>query len=623
MTATPNRRPGFTLVEMLVATALIIFMMYILASAFGSALTSFRVLKAQGDLQEKLRNLVTTLRTDLAAPHFGGKFYPGNQGPYLSHQRLNDQTWTPPEMGYFRLAMPVGIANPGSTPQIIGFTPEGLDPDTAAGVASLQHFLLSDPSRLYMQFTVNMTDGHPAIRDARGRRDQFASTDAVGVDRAGVTDGVVANRIGGMHHWNKPDYNINDVPFSSNWSEVAYWLQPNGQNTGAVPLYTLYRRQKLLVEPSATAAVAVAGMTSPPLQSDSRYPLYLRVNPSDPAYPPRTLPRVLTDQGETDRDLPDLSTWFRYTSRPAPSQPFPEYVFNSPADVTRPVRRWGMSTLLPSPYQLTSPPPAHGQPQAQPPFQPFYPILTEAGLSGPAYAEKLAPRIGGDIVLTDIVHFEVKLLWEPVRKNAPNTDKFYLTPNAAVPVAPEDGVEPQLVSDTYGNPDYPFDRLPPFVTQANPNPVPVNPAFRQQSGVRVFDTWSANNDTSGAVKYYYGVDPNAVDMRDYVNRHEYVAVNTKATSPADPDWANWNAGHFRPQPPLPVPPQPPALPPMPPQPPPQLQWNAGQPTQPNAGIPTQNTNIPLRVRVRAVQIKVRVWDRKTSQTRQITIIQDV
>ena len=63
MTATPNRRPGFTLVEMLVATALIIFMMYILASAFGSALTSFRVLKAQGDLQEKLRNLATTLRT--------------------------------------------------------------------------------------------------------------------------------------------------------------------------------------------------------------------------------------------------------------------------------------------------------------------------------------------------------------------------------------------------------------------------------------------------------------------------------------------------------------------------------------------------------------------------------
>ena len=37
---------------------------------------------------------------------------------------------------------------------------------------------------------------------------------------------------------------------------------------------------------------------------------------------------------------------------------------------------------------------------------------------------------------------------------------------------------------------------------------------------------------------------------------------------------------------------------------------------------TQYT-IPLRVRVRALQIKLRIWDQKTSQTRQMTIIQDM
>ena len=33
--------------------------------------------------------------------------------------------------------------------------------------------------------------------------------------------------------------------------------------------------------------------------------------------------------------------------------------------------------------------------------------------------------------------------------------------------------------------------------------------------------------------------------------------------------------------------------------------------------------IPLKVRVRALQIKLRIWDLKSKQTRQVTIVQDV
>ena len=61
-------------------------------------------------------------------------------------------------------------------------------------------------------------------------------------------------------------------------------------------------------------------------------------------------------------------------------------------------------------------------------------------------------------------------------------------------------------------------------------------------------------------------------------------------------------------------------------------WNLGHftpiqgltPTtgQPPTYNPTQFT-IPLRVRVRALQIKLRIWDQKTNQTRQMTIIQDL
>ena len=65
-----ERRAAFTLVEMLVASALILFMMWIIASAFEKALTSFRVLKTAGDMQEKLRAAATAIRRDLTRPHF-------------------------------------------------------------------------------------------------------------------------------------------------------------------------------------------------------------------------------------------------------------------------------------------------------------------------------------------------------------------------------------------------------------------------------------------------------------------------------------------------------------------------------------------------------------------------
>src|SRR5437016_2857943 len=118
MAHTPNRRPAFTLVEMLVASALIIFMMFIIATAFEAALTSFRTLKTQGDMQEKLRAAATAIRMDLTAPHFGGDRFLDTQGPYLNDQRLNDQTWRPPLKGYVRIAMPAALD-----------TLEGIDPD--------------------------------------------------------------------------------------------------------------------------------------------------------------------------------------------------------------------------------------------------------------------------------------------------------------------------------------------------------------------------------------------------------------------------------------------------------------------------------------------------------------
>jgi hypothetical protein len=58
----------------------------------------------------------------------------------------------------------------------------------------------------------------------------------------------------------------------------------------------------------------------------------------------------------------------------------------------------------------------------------------------------------------------------------------------------------------------------------------------------------------------------------------------------------------------------------------------GTPTTPGGPPPwnkfyatggADNKSIPIKIRVRAVQIQLRIWDVKSQQTRQVTIIQDV
>src|SRR3954469_22645831 len=89
-----RRRGAFTLVEMLVAMALVIFIMTILSEALVAGLDAFRTLKAVGDLNDKLRTAATALRRDLNADHFEGR------------RRLSDPGfWSqgPPREGFFRI----------------------------------------------------------------------------------------------------------------------------------------------------------------------------------------------------------------------------------------------------------------------------------------------------------------------------------------------------------------------------------------------------------------------------------------------------------------------------------------------------------------------------------------
>lgn len=68
-----HKRPAFTLIEMLVAMALTLFIMVIISQAFVTALEVFSGLKGIGDLQSNLRTASTLMQSDLAQDHFEGK----------------------------------------------------------------------------------------------------------------------------------------------------------------------------------------------------------------------------------------------------------------------------------------------------------------------------------------------------------------------------------------------------------------------------------------------------------------------------------------------------------------------------------------------------------------------
>ena len=88
-----RRRPGFTLVELMVAMALTLFIMVILTQAFVTSLATFSGLKSVGELQANLRTVSSLLQADLQADHFGDK------------RRLSspDLLTIPPPQGFFAI----------------------------------------------------------------------------------------------------------------------------------------------------------------------------------------------------------------------------------------------------------------------------------------------------------------------------------------------------------------------------------------------------------------------------------------------------------------------------------------------------------------------------------------
>jgi prepilin-type N-terminal cleavage/methylation domain-containing protein len=262
-----RRRNGFTLVELLVAMALIVFIMAVLSQAFVAATRSFRDLKSAGDLAAKLRSVSAQLRRDLAADHFEGK------------RRLSDPTfWAdgPPRQGFFRLYQG---SRPVRTDGLCLL--EGVDADGLRSYRSADHQL---------HFTVKL----------RGNPDgEFftASVPAGSPLLTGIFGPAEARYQGGTAYRNQ-------------WAEVAYFLRPavdannHPDTANGTPLFSLYRRQRVAVPDNGLVA---------PAQRAGAAPEYLEVS----CGPDRANPRYLFFNSPLDLTVPSRRFATNPNGRPA------------------------------------------------------------------------------------------------------------------------------------------------------------------------------------------------------------------------------------------------------------------------------------------------------------------
>jgi type II secretory pathway pseudopilin PulG len=386
----PVTRPAFTLVELMVAMALIIFIMYVLAEAFSAGAGAVSHLKAVGDMNERLRGAANLLRRTLQADHFDGR------------RRLSDRNFwivdgveSPPPEGFFRI-LQINTAN-----AYPGVWNEGTDLDLNPSVRATGDAL------------------HFTARLRGNKRDSFfqAST-------AALTQNFPGSRFQEGSNYTSP------------MAEVAFYLQPvnpveNTVDGGTIRLHTLYMRQRLLVSSNDDVPAAAKGGNS--------------------------------------ADFLEVS----HTGTPG------NLYFNNAADVTIPQRRFAAGNA--NPY------------------------------TWPTFATENPAQAGNDVVLTDVISFEVRVLLHP--------DCYGGNPRTFVRL--DDAVFAAMTNTTFGT-------------------------------ARVFDTWSSRSDGTF-------------------------------------DYSGWKP--------------------------------TGTPTA--TTIPMYTAANGERIRIVAIQVTIRIWDNKTKQARQTSVVVDL
>jgi hypothetical protein len=231
-------RRGATLVEMLVAAAMSIMIMWLLTWCYQQGLASFSNTKSHADLMDQQRQVTSVMTRDLLADHFLTEDGKPNGGRMVRDQLPGSQ---PPKSGFFY------AYSPGPTYD------EGFDTDGFASTVSTNHVL---------QFTAILPGG-PA--------EQMFNADVPFATAS---------------------------PIFGRAAEISYYLVQSGQTLGGTTLYNLIRRQRLCAlttddQPAYNQMLSRQTPSPPyPIQPADAYEV-MAVNPPIGANPPN-VPTIFT-----------------------------------------------------------------------------------------------------------------------------------------------------------------------------------------------------------------------------------------------------------------------------------------------------------------------------------------
>lgn len=365
----PDPRAGFTLVELMVAMALIILIMTILSVAFQVGMDSLSQLKSIGGLSEQLRTAQATLQRDLQANHLEDPTGNPVRVSALHSSPATALPWTGLNRGYFTVTQRRMGSGTGGVD-----TKEGFDSEIDSWRGDSES--AQTPGFHILRMTVQLSgqtaqetfsaDAPPGLAAVAGSLSSFASSPNTMVSR---------------------------------WAEVVYFIRPNGlftssndPNAPPMPVYTLYRRLRLLGNGPA---------------------VIFETGPAPPG-------SIIADPAA----FPDLS-W----SRIIPTSP-QQSRLNTPADITAPANRLGGSSDPTVPAaQPYSPALTPDTPSAGPTFP------WPAGLPFPYRipASALHQRFGSDVVLNNVVSFQVQAVTDPPLPVVAGTSPYQWGPGQAQP----------------------------------------------------------------------------------------------------------------------------------------------------------------------------------------------
>jgi type II secretory pathway pseudopilin PulG len=367
-----SRRIAFTLVELMVAMALIILMLSIMSQAFVIATGTMQGLKEVADMQEKIRPAITLLQRDLGANHFEGS------------KKLSDpEFWDngPPKEGYFMLWQDQAFE-----PAIPGLEPSGKEEAFPQIVQNINiskgvSFSRSAARANHMlSFTVKLPGKSPNEFFESSLGGAFGNIFFNVVNNPSqVTDTPNSMLDSNIRRFEKDSSLIH-----SDWAEVAYFLGPHNagtvvadgntdgkNNPPSLPYFNLYRQQRLVLPTPVDNAPNRVGYSE------------LSFHPGEYLVP-------------------------------ATNPPTPLLKFNSPNDLTVPWKRMGNRTnVVDTPLSSLPQPPPPIDLGLNPSFSSYRNhYLGSPQNNKPLFSEfaNTSNNVNTDIIATNVISFDVKLL---------------------------------------------------------------------------------------------------------------------------------------------------------------------------------------------------------------------